>query len=65
MHPKIDIIGLANRWKDIYVSNLLEVFTETRREDVELSKLSHANIKRNSKFSTLITEIAILSSQVR
>ena len=40
-------------------------FTEIRREDVDLSKLGHANIKRNRKFSSLITENAILSSQVR
>ena len=54
-----------NSWREIYVSNLHEGFNEIRREDVDLSKLSHANIKRNRKFSPLITENGILSSQVR
>ena len=31
-------IGLACSWKEIYVSNLKQVFTETRLEDVVLSK---------------------------
>ena len=31
-------MGLAYSKKEIYVSNLLEVFTETRREGVDLSK---------------------------
>ena len=30
--------GLAYSWKEIYVSNLQEVFTETRLEDVHISK---------------------------
>ena len=37
-------IELAYIWKEIYVSNLRLVFTETRLEDVDLSKkLSHAS----------------------
>ena len=39
-------------------------FTEIRFEKVDLSKISHANVKRNRKFSTLMTENSILSSQV-
>ena len=31
-------IGLAYGWKEIYVSNLQNVFTETRLEDVDLTK---------------------------
>ena len=31
-------IGLTYSWKEIYGSNLREVFTETRREDVDLTK---------------------------
>ena len=31
-------IGLAYSWKEIYVSNLQNVFNETRLEDVDLSK---------------------------
>ena len=31
-------IGLACSWREIYVSNLKQVFTETRLEDVVLSK---------------------------
>ena len=31
-------IGLAYSWKDIYVSSLQNVFTETRLKDVELTK---------------------------
>ena len=31
-------IGLASSWEEIYVSNLQQVFTETRLEDVNLSK---------------------------
>ena len=34
--------GLAYSWKVIYVSNLEKCFTESRLEDVDLSKLSHA-----------------------
>ena len=30
--------GLAYSWKEIYVSNLQEVFTETRLEDAHISK---------------------------
>ena len=30
--------GLAYSWKESYVSNLLHVFTQTRLEDVDLSK---------------------------
>ena len=30
--------GLAYSWKEIYVSNLQEVFPETRLEDVHISK---------------------------
>ena len=33
-------IGLAHSWKEIYVSNLQQVFSETRLEDVDLSKTS-------------------------
>ena len=38
-------MGLAYSWKEIYVSNLPEVFTEIRLEEVDLSKISHANTK--------------------
>ena len=31
-------IGLVYSWKEIYVSNLLKGFTETRLEDVDLAK---------------------------
>ena len=31
-------IGLAYSWNEIYISNLLKVFTETLLEDVDLSK---------------------------
>ena len=31
-------IGLAHSWKEIYVSSLRKVFTETRLEDVDLTK---------------------------
>ena len=31
-------IGLAHSWKELYVSNLQNVFTETRLEDVDLTK---------------------------
>ena len=31
-------IGLAYSWKEIYVSNLQKVFTETRHADGDLSK---------------------------
>ena len=31
-------IGLAHSWKEIYVSSLQKVFTETRLEDVDLTK---------------------------
>ena len=30
--------GLAYSWEEMYVSNLLKGFTETRLEDVDLSK---------------------------
>ena len=33
-------IGLAHSWKEIYVSNLQQVFSETRLEDEDLSKNS-------------------------
>ena len=33
-------IGLAHSWKEIYVSNLQQVFSETRLVDVDLSKTS-------------------------
>ena len=33
-------IGLAYSWKEIYVSNLQQVFSETRLVDVDLSKTS-------------------------
>ena len=33
-------IGLAHGWKEIYVSNLQQVFSETRLEDEDLSKNS-------------------------
>ena len=32
-------IGLAYSWKEIYVSNLQKVFTETPHEDVDISKM--------------------------
>ena len=31
-------IGIAYSWKEIYVSNLQQFFTETRLENVDLSK---------------------------
>ena len=32
-------IGLAYSWKETYLSNLQKVFTETRLEDIDLSKM--------------------------
>ena len=40
---RLKIDGLAYSWKEIYVSNLQKVFTETRLEDVHLSKTLPCN----------------------
>ena len=37
-------IGLAHGWKEIYVSNLQQVFSETRLEDEDLSKNSATQV---------------------
>ena len=39
------MIGLAYSWKEIYVSNLHELFPETRLEDVDLSKTQPCKLK--------------------
>ena len=45
------LIRLAYRWKEIYVSYWHEVFTDwIHCEDLDLLKLSHANLKYNCKF---------------
>ena len=56
---RLKIDRLAYSWKEIYVSNLHEVFTETRREDVDLSKTQPCKLKTQPQITLLKTQYSV------